>query len=93
MINNIIIKSLLLMGVAVDFPNGLAAMLGFTICSIATIGFYMFYLKHTQKDTLILKFCRRPFLHFYIISYSIALILVLIWIAYAGCLCSKSQVL
>lgn len=80
------------MAVAVDFPGGIAAMLGFTICHISAIGLYMFYLKHTQKDTLIFKFLRRPMLYFYLISYSIALILVLIWIAYAGCLCSRTQV-
>ena len=80
------------MAVAVDFPNGLGAMIGYATCHIAAIGFYMFYLIHTQKDTSVLKFCRRPLLHFYILSYSIALILVLIWIAHAGGLKSRSQV-
>ena len=82
-----------MMAVAADFPSGLAAMLAFTICSIAAIGSYMYYLKHTCIDTSIFKFCRRPMLYFYLISYTIALILVLIWIAAAGGLYSRSEVM
>jgi len=87
------IYGLLLMAVGADFPNGLAAMLGFTISSIASISLYLYYLHHTSIDTSVFKFCRRPMLYFYLISYSIGLILVLIWIAAARGLKSRSQVM
>lgn len=87
------IYGLLLMSVAADFPHGLAAMLGFTISSIASIILYLYYLHHTSIDTSVFKFCRRPMLYFYLISYSIGLILVLIWIAAVGGLKSRSQVM
>ena len=77
------IYALLIAGVAVDFPAGVVVGLIYTfVYGIVGIGLYFRFLRKSLGEGG-LRFGQRPVLNYFIMSYSIAFCLIILWIIVA----------
>jgi hypothetical protein len=84
--------ALLIAAVAIDFPSGVAVALAYlTLYGGAIVGGYTFAQWYNNKDNHIFVFGHRPILHYYLLSYSLSLALILVWVAVVGGMASRSQ--
>ncbi len=85
--------ALLMAGVGVDFPSGIIVVLVYAVVyGLALIGGYIYF--HRKNNSTILETLEQmPVLLYFLLSYSFAVILLLIWIAYAGGIYSRSSVM
>ena len=90
--------ALLLAGVAIDFPSGL--IVGLVFCIIYGFGLVGSYLYRThfkagiQHNGIIINTSTlgsRPILHYFLLSYLLAVIIMILWIITVGGVKSRSQ--
>jgi len=86
------LNGVVIAGVAIDFPSGcLVALIYLCLYGIGGLGLYCFRLYKSGSDDNIFHFGRRPVIHYYILSYAIALALVILWIIVVGGLKTRSE--
>eukprot|EP01034_Spumella_vulgaris_P025187 gene25187-31617_t len=84
--------ALLIAGVAADFQSGLiVAILYLVLYGFCVVGGYVFYVYHYLDDKTVVVFGSRPILHHFLLSYVIAFVLVILYIASVGGLKDRSE--
>lgn len=92
MISSSVVFSLLLAAVAIDFPSGtIVGIVYLILYGFCGIGGYLFYLKTKEEDHAAFTFGGRPILHHFLLSYFLALLIIIAWIIFAGGFKSRSQ--
>lgn len=87
-----LLNGIVIAGVAIDFPSGcLVALLYLCLYGIGALGLYCVSLYRSGGDKNIFHFGRRPVIHYYILSYIIALFLIVLWIIIVGGMKTRSQ--
>jgi hypothetical protein len=86
------VYSLLIAGVAADFPSGiLVGLLYLVLYGFITVGGWMFYEYRYKGETKMFTFGSRPIVHHFLLSYVFAFIMILIYIACVGGMKSRSE--
>ncbi len=84
--------ALLIAGVAADFPSGtIVSLIYLLLYGFGVVGGYILFLYKTETESSALLFGYRPVLHHFLLSYCMALVLVIAWISYVGGFRSRSQ--
>jgi hypothetical protein len=84
--------ALLIAGVAADFQSGLiVAIVYLVLYGFCVVGGYVFYVYHYLNDKTVAVFGSRPILHHFLLSYVIAFVLVILYIASVGGLKNRHE--
>jgi len=87
-----LLYALLIAGVSADFPSGVIVGIVYLILyGFCCVGGYVYYEYKYTGDRTILQYQSRPIVHHFLLTYVMAFIFILIYIASVGGLKSRSQ--
>eukprot|EP01039_Chlorochromonas_danica_P008019 gene8020-8845_t len=89
-----LILGLLISATAINFPSGLLVFLIYVVLyGGGVLGGFLWSEYKTRGDGTVVRFGRRPVLHYFLLAYLIALVIIVAWIIAVGGLKTRSQAL
>lgn len=80
-----VVLAVLITAVAIDFPSGtIVGFIYLVVYGMFIVGGYMWYVYRVEHDSNVIVFGNRPILHHFFLSYVLALLLLIAWIATMG---------
>lgn len=88
-----IVFALLVAGVAIQFPSGtIVGLIYIILYGYGIIGGYLYYQYNVQSDKRALtQYGSYPILHYFLVGYTIALIIIILWVIIVGGFKSRAQ--